>query len=281
MNAFKHLVKRLLPPILLDAYRLRFTAGIRFVGHYPSWEAARRASTGYDADSILERVTVASKKVQSGDAVYERDSVLFDEIEHSFPLLAVLMKAAAENDGKLTVLDFGGSLGSSYYQCKHFLPDNIELTWCVVEQENFVRRGLALFETQELKFFYTIQACRQQHQPNVILFASVLQYLEQADQVVDAAMDAGAEYIVVDRTPFVALESDWLCVQHVPKSIYEASYPCAMLSESRLKNHLRSRFDLRASFGALGGQGQIQCGLKSIPFEYKGIIWRRVKTAHA
>ena len=59
-------------------------------------------------------------KVKNGEAVYERDSVLFDEIQYSWGLLAGLEKAALEHDGKLCVLDFGGSLGSTYYQNKQF-----------------------------------------------------------------------------------------------------------------------------------------------------------------
>jgi hypothetical protein len=37
-----------------------------------------------------------------------KSSVLFDEIQHSFPLLAGLLRAALENDGVLIVFDFGG-----------------------------------------------------------------------------------------------------------------------------------------------------------------------------
>jgi putative methyltransferase (TIGR04325 family) len=215
------------------------------------------------------------EKVQSGEAVYERDSVLFDKVEHSFPLLVVLMKAAAENNGKLTVLDFGGSLGSSYFQCKHLLPNNLDLTWCVVEQKQFVNRGREVFESEELKFFFSIAECTAQYVPDVVLFASVLQYLEHADQIIDAAVATGAEYIAIDRTPFVAFDVDWLCVQHVPASIYKASYPCVMLSESRLKQRLGNNFDFIADFDTLGGQGHIHYCFQKIPFEYKGMIWRK------
>ena len=73
------------------------------------------------AQDILDKVLAATLKVKQGQAVFERDSVLFDEIEYSWPLLAGLMWAAASNGGKLNVLDFGGALGSSYYQNRKFL----------------------------------------------------------------------------------------------------------------------------------------------------------------
>lgn len=275
MKSIKRFVRNWLPPALLELYRSYSTQGIRFVGRYSSWQAAAGASTGYDVDTILERVSAASEKVKSGEALYERDSVLFNKVEHTFPLLSLLMRVALEKGGKLTVLDFGGSLGSSYFQCKNFLPATIDLHWCVVEQEKFVVRGQQKFETEELHFFFSMEECIAKHQPDVVLFASVLQYLENADQIVETALASGAGYIVVDRTPFIELESDWICVQHVPPSIYEASYPCAMLSESRLNQKLGSHCDLLADFEALGGKGYIRHGSQTLPFEYKGMIWRK------
>lgn len=275
MRALKRFVKNWLPPGLISIYRSWSTDAIRYIGHYSSWGDASEASTGYDADLILARVSAASEKVKAGKAVYERDSVSFDKVDHPFPLLAVLMKAALEKQGKLTVLDFGGALGSSYFQCKHFLPIDLDLNWCVVEQEKFVRRGRETFGSDELKFFFSIQESVAQHTPDIVLFASVLQYLEHADQIIDDAVATQAKYIVIDRTPFVELDTDWLCVQHVPASIYKASYPCSMLSESRLRRRLENRFELVADFEALGGKGHVQYSSQNILFEYKGMIWRR------
>src|SRR6187431_804796 len=51
-----------------------------FRGNYQSWDEARRASVGYDAPAILEKVRVATLKVISGEAACERDSVAFDRV---------------------------------------------------------------------------------------------------------------------------------------------------------------------------------------------------------
>jgi putative methyltransferase (TIGR04325 family) len=275
VSLLKQLIKNCIPTWLLTKYRHFSSKGIRYVGHYSSWQEAAEASTGYDADSILEMVSVASVKVQSGAAAYERDSVLFDQVEHAFPLLAILMKVAADRQGRLNVLDFGGSLGSSYRQCKNFLPGNIKMNWCVVEQEKFVQRGREMFASDELQFFFSIEEVNASHKPDVVLLASVLQYLENPDQIVDAAIASEAEYIVIDRTLFVALQKNWLCIQQVPASIYKASYPCAMLSQSRLEERLNSRFECIAEFDAIGGKGYIHNNFQQIPFECKGMVWRK------
>jgi putative methyltransferase (TIGR04325 family) len=72
------------------------------------------ASTGYDSEIILEKTRDALLKVKNGEAAYERDSVLFDEIQYAWPLLTSLMWVAAQAKGILNVLDFGGSLGTTY-----------------------------------------------------------------------------------------------------------------------------------------------------------------------
>ena len=68
-----------------------------YFGNYFAWEQACQDSTGYDSTVILERVQNALIKVKSGEAVYERDSVLFDETQYSWPLLACLLWIASCN----------------------------------------------------------------------------------------------------------------------------------------------------------------------------------------
>src|SRR4051812_16031823 len=88
---------------------------ITFTGDYDSWEAAQKDSTGYNTEIILDRTCAALLKVKNGAAVFERDSVLFDQPQYSFGLMAGLLRAAMMNNGRLSVLDFGGSLGTSYF----------------------------------------------------------------------------------------------------------------------------------------------------------------------
>src|SRR5450755_262798 len=94
--------------------------GVVYSGDYPSFAEARARSNGYEASVILERTRTALHRVLRGEAAFERDSVTFDKLELQWPLLAMLLRVAAENGGQLSVLDFGGSLGSTYYQCRGF-----------------------------------------------------------------------------------------------------------------------------------------------------------------
>ena len=99
-----------LPPAIVRRIRRRRSVGIRFEEEYATWQDATENCTGYDAVGILEKVLEATLKVKIGEAVYERDLVLFDHIEFYWPVLSGLMWVAARNNGRLNVLDYGGSL---------------------------------------------------------------------------------------------------------------------------------------------------------------------------
>ena len=92
-----------------------------FTGDYSSWEEALKFCDGYNKPNILEKVKNSLLKVKKGEAVYERDSVLFDHIEYSMPLLVSLLYMTTVYKNNLNILDFGGSLGSSYFQNRKFL----------------------------------------------------------------------------------------------------------------------------------------------------------------
>ncbi|MBI3006142.1 MAG: methyltransferase, TIGR04325 family, partial [Ignavibacteriales bacterium] len=154
----KETVKLFLPPVLSKLFA-RNSFSKSFTGNYSSWDEALAHSTGYDSPEILNTVTQALLKVKRGQAEYERDSVLFDSIEYSWPLLSGLMLAAAQNYGKLSVVDVGGSLGSSFFQNRKFLAYLKSVRWSVVEQKHFVEAGKAHFENSRLRFYSSLMEC--------------------------------------------------------------------------------------------------------------------------
>lgn len=245
-NAVKQFIKDYLPPVLIR--HIRKGKNIYFFGSFASWDAAKRHSSSYNNDTILEKCKDASLKVKSGKAVYERDSVLFDKIQYSFPVLAGLLRAAIANGGNLSVLDFGGSLGSSYHQCRDFLRELKSLRWSIVEQPKFVECGKELFESEELKFYYDMDECLINEKPDVVLLSSVLPYIECPYDLLEDIVTRNFQYVILDRTPVIELESDILTVQKVPKEIYEASYPAWFLSEKKLLTCFDKHYKVLSDF---------------------------------
>jgi putative methyltransferase (TIGR04325 family) len=193
-------------------------------GNYSSWDDIKALVTGYDLNLILEKCKESLLKIKNGEAVYERDSVLFDRIEYSWPLLAVLLKSATENLGEVNVLDFGGSLGSTYFQNRSFLSHLKRIKWNIVEQDNFVDCGKNFFENSELHFFNSPQDVAAHDNPDIILFSSVLQYLEKPCVILKETLDCfpDSRYLVIDRFPMTDSDTDILTIQNVPSRFYES-----------------------------------------------------------
>ena len=247
----KAFAREWLPPAALKIFMTRNPWRIRFRGQYPTWAAARAASSGYDRASILDKVKEATLKVKSGKAVYERDSMLFDRIEYSWPVLAALMWSAALNRGRLSVLDFGGSLGSAYFQNRSFLNRLDDFDWGIVEQAHYVATGRELIADGRLQFFSSIQECVGAIAPNTVLLGSVVHYVESYKSRLEELTAFGPLVIAIDRTIVNDGPSDRIYVQDVPPAVYEASYPCYSLSESSLVATLaRLGYELVTDFDA-------------------------------
>ena len=229
----RSLLKDLLPPVVARTLRHPPPSPppFDFRGDYATWTEATAHCTGYDARNILETTRTAALKVQRGEAAFERDSVVFAQPEFCLPMLAGMARAAAIDGGRLSVLDFGGSLGSSYFQSKPFLTGMRELRWSVVEQAAYVGCGQAEFASEELQFFATAADCVRARPCNVLLLSSVLQYLREPYQILGELCRLGIPNLIVDRTAFIPGDRDRLTMQTVPERIYPASYPAWLFNE--------------------------------------------------
>ena len=241
--------RKITPPFIIDIYNTIFG----FRGDYKSWGDAVRDSVGYDSDIILGKVLDSSLKVVNGKAAYERDSVTFERIQYSWPLLAGLLWIASCNNNRLNIVDYGGSLGSSYRQNKVFLKHLQELRWSIVEQEKFVRCGKEHFENEHLKFYDDLKACCLENQPDAILFSAVIQYLEKPYALLEEVLSFNFDFLIFDRTTFIESGEDRLAIQKVKPTIYGASYPAWFFNREKFLSFLARDYELVAEFDALAG----------------------------
>jgi putative methyltransferase (TIGR04325 family) len=245
--AIRQFIKDCLPPIVSKLYRKakpHKTNDIMWRGNFKTWAEAKQQCTGYDAPAILEKTKTAILKVKNGEAAFERDTVLFDKADYNWPLLTILLKAANENKGKLSVVDFGGSLGSSYFQNRLMLQGINGLQWSVIEQADYIDVGNNEIADNQLKFYSDIDGCLKERKPNVLLLSSVLQYLEQPYQQLSTLLAHPFEYVIISRTLFIDKADDRITVQQVPKSIYDASYPAWFLNQDKLLSIFNAEYQL-------------------------------------
>lgn len=186
------------------------------------------------------------------------------------PVIAGLLHVAIAA-GRLSVLDFGGSLGSSYFQCRPFLTGVTNLRWSVVEQPAYVACGRKEFTSEVLSFYDTIEQCTEVEAPNVLFLSGVVQYLPAPYPFLVEALAHGFDWVICDRTPFLRSGSTRLTIQTVPPWIYAARYPAWFLSESRFVNLIQAEgYRCLAEFDGMDRvviEGEV-------PY-YKGFIWNK------
>lgn len=272
MSAVAGIARAWLPPALFAMAGRWSGRGLRFDAVPPRWTEAVRRSSGYDDAAILERVVAATREVVAGRAAFERDSVLFQEPIAPTALLFPLLRHALRHPGPLEVVDFGGSLGSTYRQCRPYMPETMSVRWTVVEQPAFVRAGQNEFATDELRFASSLDELPRAANRRVLLASSVLQYLERPHEVLDSIDASEATTLVIDRTPVWDGPTDALTVQHVPAQIYRGSYPCWIFSQDALSKLFESSWRLVSRFSCAEGWHRARRGPR---FEFRGYIWER------
>src|SRR3569833_677119 len=250
LKHLKHAAKWLLPPILL----LPFRPGYRnspeappswHRGDYPDWASAVAVAKGYDAGNILEIQRASMRQVRDGQAVFVCVCVLFVLFVFFFLVFVSLLLIVSRNGNCLSVLDFGGALGSSYYQNRAMLAHLSDLSWHVVEQPHFVTAGQAEFQNDHLRFYSTIEASWAARRPDVVMLSSVLQYLENPEELLARIGKLGPDYILVDRTPILDQGRERINIQTKPPNIYPANYACRLFAPGALETTLAPSYDVK------------------------------------
>jgi putative methyltransferase (TIGR04325 family) len=257
-----------IPAIVKRVVRYSFKYG--WHGRYANWQQALTHTTGYNADTVLQRVKAAALKVKNGQATYERDGITYDHIEVAYPLLATLLWVASQNNNKLSLIDYGGSLGTSYRQNLPFLKHLDILQWHLIEQKMFVDEGRKTFEDEHLHFYYSLNEVLQNNEPQLLLFSSSLQYMEKPYELLEQIKQSQIPYLMIDRTAFINEPDDRLTIQKVPPAFYDASYPCWFFSEQKMNSFLLDTFE--PVYGFESGQ-KVNLGLEEL--DYTGKLWRR------
>jgi putative methyltransferase (TIGR04325 family) len=243
MKLNKAAIKNWLPPILLKRFQKIGCDQIVYEGPYTSWSDASMRSRGYDSQLILDKVLEGTLTVRQGGACYERDSVLFHKPEYNWQVLTCLLAAAVERGGSLNLIDYGGSLGGTYFQHRKLLRRIGNIKWNVIEQKNYVDAGRRDIADETLKFYYSLDECLLENSPSVVYFGSSLQYLDAPKDILKRIAALNIRFLIIDRTPFVS-DGGGVVVQRVPKSIYSASYPMWIFSERELVESMDKKWEI-------------------------------------
>jgi putative methyltransferase (TIGR04325 family) len=212
---------------------------ISFHGPYPSWKELIEKHS-YHSPLLQNKLFEQAKRVWSGEAAYERDGFIFDEIQRSWPVSLTISKIINDKNKKsLSVLDFGGAYGSSYIEnmfLESFYSD-FKFNWNIVELPNIVKLGTEFFTSKHLNFYSDINEVEQNI--DLVLFGSSIQYLEFPYEILSNVIKThDPTYIIFDRTGVSSSPKDQIYLQKV-KLDYKASYPAWILSEEKFLNFFK------------------------------------------
>jgi putative methyltransferase (TIGR04325 family) len=208
-----------------------------FAGDFGSWsEASAAAGQGWATPDILEKVRAPALKAKRGEIAFERDSMAFPSREVRWPLLTCICMAALHSHvGRFHLLDFGGSLGSTYFQHRPELREIPGLQWSIVEQPHFVDCGQREFQDDVLQFFETIGDAAKRAPIDLAMFSGSLQCIPDPFHVLKNAADTGAPYLLLDRLAIIDSDRDLITIKHVVQpEFYLARYPHRAFSKRRL-----------------------------------------------
>ncbi len=250
MTSAKDVVKSLTPPLLWQAART-FTSRIDakpafgFEGPYGSWDEAAAVADGWDDQSIIDKTLDTARKVRDGLVEFKMDGLPRERIIYSTTILAFLLLVLSRQKNFLSIIDFGGGLGSNYVQNRKLLRHltKIPIDWGVVEQDAFAKLGREHFQTDELKFFSSIgSALAEMPQRDGVLFTGSLQNIAEPYALLDQIVRADIAIIALDRLLVSPTASDAAFVQRPdPKLFYHATYPVWCFSKEKFIAHLTAR----------------------------------------
>lgn len=239
LNKYKHINKlNFNKPVVANEY----------TGFYSSWGKALQQTTGYDNKEIFKKVKRAALAVTKGKARFERDSVLFYDRIYDWPLLAILLKISAENNDQLNIADFGGSLGSTYFQHRDFLSGLKEIRWNIIEQKHFVDFGIKHLKSPNLYFYYDLDNCFKDTKPSVFLASGVIEYVKDPLALIDHIIKLKIPNIVFDLTPYIDTSDHKILIQKVSPIIYDASYPIWAFNYQKFIDLFKKDYNFEISF---------------------------------
>lgn len=243
----------LLPSSILNVLLMLKKKGYRWYGNYQSFEEAKAKSTGYESADIIQKTLSNNKKeIQQNDV---------SNVTNMQLICSVFICINHIQNKSINILDFGGATGFHYKLIKNYLSSAIKLKYTICETKELVKKATAIFSTNELSFIDDISDYHDS-KPDIVMISGTLQYLDEPASVLETLIKLDPKFIIVNRFPVIYSSNDRLTIQHVPKSVYNGSYPCWFFSlpkwESILKNYkqyyLMIKWDTKSEYVFLDGK---------------------------
>lgn len=239
------LIKSLVPPLVYDLccrfLDLLLSQKYGFLGDYKSYEEALAASSGYEADEVVEHLR--SREL----ARIESESFLSNEISvRDQQFIAALGIMFSSINGFTRLLDFGGGLGSHFRLAKRFFGSKIE-SWVIVETKALSSVGQELYTVTEKVVFKNKIELPSNEKFNIVIAIGALQCTDDPLRWFKDLEGLNSDWMYIDRLPLVDSTVDRLTVQN-SYSYQKGSYPSWFLSREKWESIFSKEFTFEAKW---------------------------------
>lgn len=161
-------------------------------GVYPSFAAEKAVGPGFDGEIWRDRSLQAARETL---ALVGSGQPLDYSLRQRNALLPVLTASVLAGQPRAGILDFGGGLGTGYMMLANGIPDAAaKIDYAVVEVDSICRAGNDLFAGKGgPKFLSELPAAGSY---DIVLAASVMQYIEDWQSVIARLAGYGARYLL-------------------------------------------------------------------------------------
>ena len=209
-------------------------AAMRCIPGLPGWHARhrleRRGHPGLFAGVYPSHEAALADIPAGRDAGWDTDDVAAIWVDCIAPMQLSTyasffwLSQLLESNG--TVVDYGGSIGLTYYAWRKLLPLPAGLRWVVVEVEAIVRQGRRVAEREQatgLEFFDDLSAAPR---ADVLFTAGALQYMPESVPGLFERLGYRPSYVLVNKLPLTSRDDYWSLQNFGP-----AVAPCRMFNE--------------------------------------------------
>lgn len=208
-----------------------------------NWAEAIKQSNSFDSNAWIEKLRVSAGLVRDGKAAYERDTVIFSEIEYCMPLINSLLEVAKSSDN-LCIIDYGGSLGTTFHQNYTQLSQfTKKIDWRIVELPKIASLGRQEFTNKYLSFYDNIDDAKSD-EVNAILFCGSINYIEDCYNLLIKAIALKVPHIIFDRTSIANGSIDTFHIQHVFPPILRGDFPIRNIAFNNLLDVFEKNYTL-------------------------------------
>lgn len=213
----RSLIKRLIPPIIIDLYyilkRRKFHKKYIWNGIYKKFSDVPITGEGYQENSLAKETLEYTSSILNSSYSQPFIPTIVTE-EHAF--LPFLVSILCSYQKGIKVLDFGGGMGVSYIYLLLCATNAKEISYYVVENENLVKNCSQLFPNSNIQFYSSLPT--EPENVDLVYISSALQYIENYASLLDRLCQYKPKYLLFNKLSTGEMPTYATCQQNLPET---------------------------------------------------------------